>query len=92
MLLKQINPAYYFTEANSQFLYGGAAIKADTTRLFLTQKTNILRGEYDQPAQKAEVSLKQILDMLDVIYQCKWHMVGNALHIEHISYYGGSPG
>ena len=87
LLLKQINPAYYFTEANSQFLYGGAAIKADTTRLFLTQKTNILRGEYDQPAQKAEVSLKQILDMLDVIYQCKWHMVGNALHIEHISYY-----
>lgn len=87
LLLKQINPDYYFTEANSQFLYGGAAIKADTTRLFLTQKTNILRGEYDQPAQKAEVSLKQILDMLDVIYQCKWHMDGNALHIEHISYY-----
>jgi hypothetical protein len=87
LLLKQINPDYYFTEANSQFLYGGAPIKADTTRLFLTQKTNILRGEYDQPAQKAEVSLKQILDMLDVIYQCKWHMEGNALHIEHISYY-----
>jgi hypothetical protein len=25
--------------------------------------------------------------MLDVIYHCKWHMEGNALHIEHISYY-----
>ena len=86
-LLKQINPAYYFIEGNSQFLYGGASLKSDNSRLFLTQKTNILRGEYDQPAQKAEVSLKQILDMLYAIYGCKWHMDGNALHIEHISYY-----
>lgn len=86
-LLKQINSDYYFSESNSQFLYSSTPIKRDGTRLFLTQKTNILKGNYDKPAQKAEVSLKQILDMLSAVYSCRWHMEGNALHIEHISYY-----
>lgn len=87
LLLKQINPSYSFKESNSQFLYSDSTLKQDGTRLFLTQKTNILKGLYDSPAQKALLSLKQLFDMLKSVYNCYWHMDGNELHIEHISYY-----
>ena len=87
LLLKQISPDYYFDESNSIFLYGEGSLKGDNYRLYITPKTNITKSNYNQAAQKAELSLKQILDMLWGVYGCKWHMEGNALHIEHISYY-----
>lgn len=87
LLLKQINSNYYFTESNSQFLYGDLSIRTDSAKLFITQKSNILKSTYDKSAQKAITSLKQILDMLFGVYECKWHMAGDALYIEHISYY-----
>ena len=67
-------------------------------RLFLSQKSNILAGEYEQPAQKAVITLRQILDMLRDAFRCYWWIDWDdeegmrALHIEHISYFmrGGS--
>ncbi len=87
LLLKQISPDYYFDESNSIFLYGEGSLKGNNYRLYITPKTNITKSNYNQAAQKAELSLKQILDMLWGVYGCKWHMEGNALHIEHISFY-----
>ena len=59
--------------------------------VLLTQKTNILKGEYDQPAQKAMVTLKQIFNMLKNCFQCYWYLVeeddGTYIYIEHISYF-----
>lgn len=59
--------------------------------VLLTQKTNILKGEYDQPAQKAMITLKQILDMLKNCFQCYWYLAeeddGVYMYIEHISYF-----
>ena len=86
LLLKQISPSFYFDEANSIFLYGSASVGLND-KLFITPKTNITKSNYNQAAQKAELSLKQILDMLWGVFSCKWHMEGNALHIEHISFY-----
>ncbi len=89
LLLKQINPAFSFKRSQSQFLYNWQSLgfSFEQVELYITQKTNILRDGYDQAAQRGIISLKQILDALWLLYQCKWHMVGNALHIEHISYY-----
>ncbi len=86
-LLKQISPDYYFDESNSIFLYGEGSLKGNNYRLYITPKTNITKSNYSQAAQKAELSLKQILDMLWGVYGCKWHMEENALHIEHIFFY-----
>lgn len=67
-------------------------------RLFLSQKSNILAGEYEQPAQKAVITLRQVLDMLRDAFRCYWWIEWDgeegeyAFHIEHISYFmnGGS--
>lgn len=64
----------------------------------LTPKSNILKGEYDKPAQKAPITLKEVFDMLKTVFSCYWQLekVGNNinLRIEHISYFqnGGSYG
>lgn len=52
----------------------------------LAPKTNILKANYDQPAQKAETSLKEVLDNLATMFNCYWHIESTQLVIEH-SYY-----
>ena len=60
--------------------------------IFITQKTNILKGNYDQAAQKAEISFKELMEMLRDCFRCYWFIDDNKLKIEHISYFmnGGS--
>lgn len=95
-LLSEIAPAVIFEESEeySQFLYGSYnPVGHNFMRFFCTQKTNILKGVYDKPAQKVDTSLKEIMDMLSDCFRCYWHIDDdNKLHIEHISYYilGGS--
>ena len=61
---------------------------------FLTPKSNIIAGEYDQPAQKADVTLAQILNMLRDVYKVYWHIENGKLRLEHITWYqkGGTYG
>lgn len=54
---------------------------------FVTPKSNIMVGDYDQPAQKSEVTLSQILNMLRDVYKCYWHIENRKLRIEHVSWY-----
>lgn len=54
---------------------------------FITPKSNIMVGDYDQPAQKSEVTLSQILNMLRDVYKCYWHIEDSKLRIEHVSFY-----
>jgi hypothetical protein len=80
----------------SEFLYGTSYVFSHNLRLFITQKTNILAGQYTQAAQKAPTTLRKILDMLRDCFQCYWWLenVGSEtrLRIEHKMYfvYGGS--
>lgn len=53
----------------------------------ITPKSNILIGDYDQPAQKLNVSLSQILRMLKDTMRLEWHIRDNRLILEHISWY-----
>lgn len=79
-------------EAYSRFLYGRFdPITTAGYKLLITPKSNILAGDYDQPAQKATVTLKMILDMLRDCFKCYWFIekVGTEYHfrIEHILYF-----
>lgn len=99
-LLKEINPAlkHEATLEYSNFLYSNNNNLASSNylgacQLYITQKTNILKGEYDQAAQKSEITLKAILEMLRDSFRCYWFIDNeNRFRIEHISYFlnGGS--
>lgn len=83
------------TAEYSQFLYGSyRPIGADKTTLMITQKSNILVGSYQQPAQKAPVTLQQITNMLRDCYRCFWYIENGKFKIEQIVWFknGGSYG
>lgn len=95
VLLNQINTNLYHLpqSASSEFLYSDPnPVLPDVFRLLLTQKSNVLAGEYDKPAQKAPITLGGILTMLREVFQCYWHIDSFSFKIEHISWYknGGS--
>ena len=77
----------------SQFLYGTNPISNVAFQLAMTPKSNVLKGSYTEPAQKAPITLKQITDMLRDCFRCYWWIDDqHRFRIEHISYFmrGGS--
>jgi hypothetical protein len=86
------------TAAYSHFLYDDTQVGAPAdwlrnTRTFLTQKSNVLVGEYQEPAKKAPVTLKDVMSMLKNVFGCYWYIdSSNRFCIEHISWFknGGS--
>lgn len=81
------------TIAFSQFLYGINPLTGTNYRTFITPKSNALLGEYDRPAEKAPITLKQVFDMLRDTCKLYWFVDQNKnIRIEHISYFkkGGS--
>ena len=93
-LLEQFSDIRHEATAEcSQFLYGSTnPISNQKFTLLITQKSNVLHGEYDQPAQKAETTLGTMLNALRDIYRCYWYIENGKLKIEHISFFrnGGS--
>ena len=97
VLLGQIAPGVTHAETTdySLFLYGTNPITAINQRLFVTPKSNIKTAGYDQPAQKAPVTLREVLDMLRDCFRAYWFIdSAGRFRIEHISYFmnGGSYG
>lgn len=97
-LLNEVAPEVTFegSEEYSSFLYSQRGITGEDPvssryysghTLYMTQITNILKGEYDQPAQKMPMTLKKIFDMLKNCFKCYWFIDGNKLRIEHIKYF-----
>lgn len=97
-LLHKIDPLVKFeaTSEYSQFLYGGDTstpiISFDGSRVgyvpFIAPKSNVLKGNYDQAAQKAEITFEQLMNMLRDCFRCYWYIDdSNRLRIEHISYF-----
>lgn len=95
VLLNQIAPGitHAATAEYSQFLYGSYnPISRLNFRLLVSQKTNIINGEYQQPAQKAPTTLQQFTNMLRDCFKCYWFIEDGKFKIEHIQYFrnGGS--
>jgi len=90
VLLNELAPdvLHEGTSEYSQFLYGETnPISNWPFRLFISPKSNVTKGEYDQPARKAPITLGQVLDMLSATLKCKWFIEDSKLKIEHISYF-----
>ena len=97
VLLAKMDPDVTHTETEtcSEFLYASTnPVSGDAkVTLMVTPKSNILAGEFSQPATNAPITLRSVLDMLKNVYQCYWHIDDEGhFCIEHISYYknGGS--
>lgn len=99
VLLAKIAPGitHAGTTDYSQFLYGTNLIDITQT-LLITPKSNIVTAGYEQPAQKAPITLKNVTDMLRDCFRCYWFIdKQNRFRVEHIQYfrnggsYSGSP-
>lgn len=88
-LLEQIAPNILHSNnfTYSEFLYSTTPIKPDASRLFISPKTNLIKADYDQPAQKAPITLRSVLNMLRDCYRCYWFIDGARFRIEHISWF-----
>lgn len=94
VLLAKIAPGitHEATTDYSQFLYGTNILGINQT-LFITPKSNIVSAGYDEPAQTAPITLKNVLNMLRDCFRCYWFIDDqNRFRIEHIEYFrrGGS--
>lgn len=100
VLLAQFAPniTHDKTTDYSQFLYGPNPFTGVEQTLLITPKSNIISAGYDQPAQKAPVTLKSVMDMLRDCFRCYWFIDAQGrFRIEHIRYfmlggtYSGTP-
>lgn len=96
VLLAQVAPGISFAASYtySEFLYGSQMpLGVRGSQMFIAPKSNIIMGEYQEPAQKAPITLGDVLTMLRKVYNCYW-WIDSAYHlrIEHISWfqYGGT--
>lgn len=90
VLLGKIAPDITHEPTNeySHFLYDAQnPISGDVFDLYITQKSNILAGDYSQPAQKAPITLKMITDMLRDCYRAYWYVEDGKFKIEHIQWF-----
>ncbi len=95
VLLATIAPDVTFgeTSAYSQFLYGDTHFGIDSYRLLMTPKSNVIAGEFSQPAMKATITMRDVLNMLRDVLCAYWYIdSSNRLRIEHIEFFknGGS--
>ena len=91
VLLAKVAPgiAHDGTTDYSLFLYGQNPIATYIDqRLFITPKSNLISSGYDQPAQKAPITLKRVTDMLRDCFRCYWFIdEQNRFRVEHISWF-----
>ena len=98
-LLAEVAPSVTFdaTTAYSEFLFAATnpVLNATNFDLYITAKSNFLKGRYDIAAQNAPVTLRHILDFLRNALKCYWYIDStNKLRIEHVSWFmnGGAYG
>lgn len=90
VLLAKVAPGvtHEGTTDYSRFLYDTNPITGIDQRLFIAPKSNLISANYDQPAQKAPITLKHITDMLRDCFRCYWFIdEQNRFRVEHISYF-----
>lgn len=92
VLLGKIAPGvtHEETTAYSEFLYTADENPITGTigqRLFITPKSNIVTAGYDEPARKAPITLRDVLNMLRDCFRCYWFIEDGKFRIEHIKYF-----
>ena len=92
VLLTKLDTGVTFdgTSEYSEFFYGTTNPLDNSYhyRPYITQKSNLLKGEYSQAAQKAPVTLQTIMEMIKKVFGCYWYIDEQMkMHIEHISWF-----
>lgn len=94
VLLGKIAPGitHAGTAEYSQFLYGTNPLTQTAYKLYLTPKSNLINGDYKEPAKNAPITFSDVMNMLKNIYKCYWFIEDGKLKIEHINFFrnGGS--
>lgn len=89
-LLDKIGSPIHFAgdAAHSEFFYGlGGGIRAAAFLPYITPKSNIVSSEYDMAAQRGNITLKKVFDMLRDCFRCYWFIDGGELRIEHVYFF-----
>ena len=91
-LLENIDSSIKFdsSPAYSEFLYGSVnnSVGKSGQRIYITQKSNVLNGEYVQAAQKGEITFGQVMNMLKNCFRCYWYIdEERKFRIEHVRYF-----
>lgn len=75
--------------SSSGLIYGNSALPnyLKCRFVYLVPATNITRGKYTQAAQKAMLSLKDLLDEICSVCNAGWHIDKYGLHIEGNEWY-----
>lgn len=93
-ILTEISPKTVLLETQqcSEFFFGlFNPIGLQKLYPVITPVSNIQAGVYNEPAKKAEVSLRDLLGLLKDAMQCYWYIdEKNVMHIEHISWFDRS--
>lgn len=89
-LLKEVSPSlvHEATPEYSSFFYGQKnPVYGDVLNLFITQKSNVLKFTYDEPAKKIPVTFESIMNMIKKCFNCYWYIEDGKFKIEHKSYF-----
>jgi len=96
-LVGQIDPTIEVSEYSSRFLLNrdpqqSFLVNMPAWYLCFTQKSNVLKGDYDQAAQKAPIKLSELFDYLANQFNCYWALawMGGTqwrLILEHKEYF-----
>lgn len=91
-ILKELDSSIKFesTAEYSEFLYGSTnnTIGASGQKIYITQKSNVLKGEYDQAAKRAEITFEQLMNMMRNCFKCYWYIDSERrFRIEHVRYF-----
>lgn len=89
-LLSKVDPTllHEATSEYSEFLYADTSpINLTRFYVFITPKSNILAGNYDQAAQTAETTLEDVMNMLQKCFKCYFFIEDGKFRIEHIRYF-----
>jgi len=84
LLIKKIDPSMTFT---SWSLSGLINTGTSLASVYLSQKTNVLKPQYDDPAKVANMSLRGLLDFVRDAFGCYWYLDENGLRVEHIDWF-----
>lgn len=89
-LLKKIDPSltHEATEEYSSFLYDPTnPIYGKKLNIFITQKSNVLKFIYDEPAKKVPITFENLMNMIKKCFNCYWYIEDGKFKIEHKSYF-----
>lgn len=92
-VIQQIDPSIYFDEPDSDFLFNtiNPIDGALQNTIYITQKSNVLRLDYDYPAWLAPVTWGKIETLLKNAFNCYWDLYerdgATHLRIEHRTFY-----